>query len=163
MRTLTLITAVLLLTACSREPQSASATPAPPRAPSPPAFTPPAVTPPAPLPPPRTDVLAVRFKEINEKGYPVVIVTNLTGKDIDTISGGFRLNDADGNILHATGWTVAVPNDLFLAADSEMETVPFGLNSKTEPMELLRTAPETLSFTFEARDVTFMGEAQGTN
>lgn len=162
MRTLALIVAVLTMSGCFRyEPQAANAAPAPKptvqSAPPPTDLSVPA--PPAPAP--RTDVLSVRFKEINDKGYPVVIITNLTGRDIDDISGGFRLNDASGNVLHATGWTIGTPGMLLLAAGAEDETVPYGLSRKTELMQRLRSEPEALSFTFEVREVTFMGGRAG--
>ncbi|MCP3904646.1 MAG: hypothetical protein GY715_13550 [Planctomycetes bacterium] len=160
MRILAMIVAILILTACSEtEPRSATAMPQPPVVVrDAPVVVPAPPTPP--LPAPRTDVLAVRFKEINEKGYPVVIITNLTDRDIDDIRGGFRLADASGDILHATGLTSAIPGELFLAAGAETETVPFGLSSKDEPMRRLRAEPDTLSFTFEAIDVTFMDGVQ---
>jgi hypothetical protein len=101
-------------------------------------------------------VIFVTFKEINADGYPIVTLTNLTGRDIDDISGAFRLHDADGSILHSTGLTIAVPGDLFLAADTTTESSPFGLNRRQELMERLATTPDELSFSFEAREVTFM-------
>ncbi|MHC5025648.1 MAG: hypothetical protein ACYTGR_02675 [Planctomycetota bacterium] len=102
------------------------------------------------------EVLAVVFKEINERGFPIVTLTNLTGRDIDDIRGSFRLLDADGSILHSTGMTSAVPGDVFLAAGATDESSPFGLNRRSELMKRLATAPEGLSFVFEANAVTFV-------
>ncbi|MHC4948557.1 MAG: hypothetical protein ACYTG1_09875 [Planctomycetota bacterium] len=86
----------------------------------------------------------------------MVMCRNLTGRDIDDIRGGFRVTDADGTVLHATGLTPAIPNDLLVAAGEEFENSPFGLNRKQDVMDRLATAPEELTFSFVARDVTFM-------
>ena len=42
---------------------------------------------------PSRALISVRFKEINEKGYPVVEMTNRTGKDIDDVRGSFIMED----------------------------------------------------------------------
>jgi hypothetical protein len=101
------------------------------------------------------EVVSVSFKEINERGYPIVMLKNLTGRNIETIRGGFRLQDSTGSILHSTGLTIAVPGQVFIAADGETESSPFGLNRKDELMERLVTSPDELSFSFVAQDVTF--------
>lgn len=151
---------VLALTGCSKfEPQSASATPTQ----QPTVIHTPSVEP-SPVPPPappvaslsRTDVFDVRFKGVNDKGYPVVIMTNLLDQDIDDVQGSFRLTDATGSILHATGWTEAIPGVLLMEAGAEMENVPFGLNRRDGLMQRLRTEPEALSFTFVVDQITFM-------
>ena len=56
---------------------------------------------------------SVTFKAINDAGYPMFTFTNLTGKDVDDMSGGFEGTDADGNTLFATGQTIAVPGEIF--------------------------------------------------
>ncbi|MDH3283733.1 MAG: hypothetical protein OEQ13_03260 [Acidobacteriota bacterium] len=138
---------------------------APPPVPATPAAVQPAPLPPPPAPPSELHgiapdaILSVTFKEINDKGYPMVVLKNLTGRDIEEIRGGFRLKDAEGNILHAAGLTIAVPGQLFLAADAEAENSPFGLNKKEELMQRLKSAPDELSFSFEAEHVTFMDGA----
>jgi hypothetical protein len=108
-------------------------------------------------------VLSVTFKEINAGGYPMVMLKNLTGRDIDDIRGSFQLRDADGNILHATGLTVAVPGQLFLAAGAEQVNSPYGLNNKADLMKQLASSPNDLVFSFVADDIKFMESPETKN
>ena len=101
-------------------------------------------------------VLAVHFTEINAKGHPMVMLENLTGRGIETIRGSFRLHDADGNLLHSTGLTIAVPGQLFVAAHGQTESSPYGLANKADLMEHLAESPDDLVFSFEVQDVQFL-------
>lgn len=164
---LTLAVTLSFLSSSCKESNPPAGTPVPsvPQTAAPPAAPAPPV-PAAPAPPavPAGDlagfapdaVLSVTFKEINAKGYPMVTLKNLTGRDIETIRGGFRLSDADGNLLHATGLTIAIPGQLFLAADAEAENSPFGLNRKEDLMKRLAASPGDLTFSFHAEDITFL-------
>jgi hypothetical protein len=150
--------AFFFLTGCEKS----SAPPAPPVSAAPPVPAAPPIPPPPAVPAgdlagfAPDAVLSVTFKEINAQGYPMVMLKNLTGRDIDDIRGGFRLSDKEGNILHATGLTIAVPGQLFLAAGAEAENSPYGLNGNEDLMKRLATSPDELVFSFVAKDVTFM-------
>jgi len=120
-------------------------------------------------PPPRAaetapleNVLDVSFQGINDKGLPVLKITNLTGEDIDDIRGGFRMTDSEGNLLFSTGLTEAIPGAVFLARGETKETVPYGLDRKPELMEILGSNPGSVSFSFEAKSVTFMTPDTGS-
>lgn len=150
----------LCFTACSKSPDPAPAAPPPPP------------------PPPTAEAIAaaraaqaayeerraraagffsVEFKTINDAGYPMFTVTNLTGKDVDDMSGGFEGSDADGNVLFATGHTNAVPGDVFLRAGESTEISPYNLQEKEAPMALLRSAdPSALKVVFRVRSLTYM-------
>lgn len=150
--------AALTFTACSKSPDPAPAPPPPP-------------------PPPTAEAIAaaqaaqaayeerraraagffsVEFKTINEAGYPMFTVTNLTGKDVDDMSGGFEGSDPDGNVLFATGHTVAVPGEVFLRAGESTELSPYNLLEKEAPMALLRSNPSALKVVFRVRSLTYM-------
>jgi len=105
---------------------------------------------------PRRDLLQVKFKEINEKGYPILVLMNETGKDIETLSGGFVVETRDGKYVASTGHTIAVPGQLFLGAGKNTELSPYGFNRKETLMGALRTNPESLRFFFEVRDITYL-------
>jgi hypothetical protein len=105
---------------------------------------------------PSRKLISVEFKEINEKGYPVIELTNRTGKDIDDVRGSIVMEDLDGKRLFGTGQTDASPGLVFLGADETKEWVPYGLNRKPEMMERLRTRPDSVKFFFEARSMTYM-------
>ncbi len=106
--------------------------------------------------PPRRDLLEVKFKEINEKGYPMFEVMNKTGKNIETIRGGFIVETPKGEYVASTGHTIAVPGQLFLAAGKSMEMPPYGFNRKEKLMQTLRTDPDSLRYYFEVHDITFL-------
>ncbi len=105
---------------------------------------------------PRRDLLQVKFKLINDKGYPIVVVTNMTGRDIDTVRGSIVVERPDGEYVAGTGQTNAVPGQVFLAAGKSLELAPYGFNRKPELMTTLRTNPESLRFFFEVREITYM-------
>jgi hypothetical protein len=105
---------------------------------------------------PSRKLITVKFKEINDKGYPVIEITNTTGRDIDDVRGSFIMEDLAGKYLFGTGQTEAVPGSIFLASGETKDFVPFGLSRKDELMELLRTRPDSVRFFFEARAMTYM-------
>ena len=105
---------------------------------------------------PKREFFKLDFKAINEKGYPVLEMTNETGKAVDDLSGGFVIEDPEGNYLFSTGQTEAVPGVQFLGAGESREMVPFGLKRREALMEQLRTDPSGLRFYFEARSITYM-------
>ena len=172
MKTNSLLLVLVILAGCGEPRDAHSQTTPRAAAPRPTPSAQPAPNPTPPPPPAPTgdlagfapdQVLSVAFKEINERGFPIVTLENLTGRDIDDIRGSFRLHDANGDILHATGLTIAVPGHLFIAADAVEESSPFGLNRKEDLMQRLTTAPDELSFSFEALDVTFMESQASAN
>ena len=84
-------------------------------------------------------------------------MTNRTGKAIDDIRGGFQAEDVEGNYLASSGFTIASPG-VFLEADATVTHAPF-MSSKPELIERLQSAPESVRFVFEAREITY---ADGT-
>ncbi len=82
--------------------------------------------------------------------------TNLTGKDVDDISGGFEGTDADGSTLFFTGHTIAISGEVFLKAGASTEIAPFNLQEKEVPTNLLRTNPGALKVVFRVRSLSYM-------
>ncbi len=105
---------------------------------------------------PRRDLLEVKFKEVNEKGYPMFEVVNKTGKNIETLRGGFIVETLKGEYVASTGQTNSIPGQIFLAAGKSMEMPPYGFNRKEKLMETLRTNPDSLRYYFEVHDITFI-------
>jgi hypothetical protein len=105
---------------------------------------------------PGRNLITVKFKEIDAKGYPVIAITNATGKDIDDVRGSWIIEDLDGNVLFGSGQTEAVPGSIFLAAGETKDWVPYGLKRKGELMRRLTTSPRSVRFFFEARSLTYM-------
>lgn len=166
MRFLPILAAASLLAGCG-DTSVSSRTTAPPPSPTPPETVLPAPLPEKNTPPPPAtrklvdpqvaqSFLSVQFKEINDKGYPVVDVTNNTDKDIDMLRGGFQLKDSEGNFLFASGYTSAVPGDVVVKAGETIQLVPYGLNRKEALMKQLTEEPEKLQFFFSAQSITYM-------
>ncbi len=105
---------------------------------------------------PRRDLLEVKFKEINEKGYPMFEMVNKTGKNIETIRGGFIVETLKGEYVASTGQTNSIPGQIFLAAGKSMQMPPYGFNRKDKLMETLRTNPDSLRYYFEVHDITYI-------
>lgn len=101
-------------------------------------------------------ILTVSFKEINAKGYPIFLVTNISNRDIDDIKAGFQIRDSENNIIYSSGQTDATPGNLFLASGDIMEYSPYGLKRKPEIMKLLQSKPDSLTFSFKIREITYM-------
>lgn len=143
------------LSPASEQPQPAAAVPAEPSASPAPATPAPRATPTAEL---KEDLLSVSFLRISDAGFPEMELTNLTDRDIETISGSFLAKNAEGAQVWGTGLTVAVPGQVFLAAGAKRVATPFGLNRKPEMMEILRTDPDSLSFSFLVREIGYRGD-----
>ena len=82
----------------------------------------------------------------------------VSDQDIETLRGSFQATNAEGVQVWGTGLTIAVPGRVFLAAGASRVTTPFGLDRKPEMMEILRTDPGSLSFSFAAQEIGFSGE-----
>lgn len=106
----------------------------------------------------RRGLIEVAFQKFDEEGRVVVSVTNRTGKPIDDVSGGFMVEDADGNFLASSGLTIAVPGDVFLDVDATLEHAPF-MSPRPELTERLQAQPQSVRFAFEASKITY---ADGT-
>lgn len=153
----------LVLTACTKSPEPVSV--------------------PAPPPPPSAESIAaakaaqvayeenraraasffsVTFKAINDAGYPMFTFTNLTGKDVDDMSGGFEGSDPDGTVLFATGQTIAVPGEIFLKAGESVELSPYNLLEKEASMKRLRTDPTSMQVIFRVRSLSYMDGTEET-
>lgn len=100
--------------------------------------------------------LKLEFSKINEKGYPMFQVSNLTGKDIDNIQGAFVGQDAQGNVVFVSGLTEAVPGTMFLPVGEYIELSPYGLKNKPEVMKVLRESPGSVKCFFQVQEITFM-------
>lgn len=150
----------LMIGCASNAPKAG--TPTPGTAPPPPAglappeasSTPPAMAPA--MPEPRDDVIGVSFKGINADGYPEVEITNLTDEGLETFRGSFQATDASGKVVWGTGWTMMVPGEQFLGPGETKVTVPYGLKGKDDMMAILRSDPDSLTFSYQAREFTFI-------
>lgn len=103
-------------------------------------------------------LIGARFQGITADGFPQIELTNLSDRDIETVSGAYLATNAEGKQVWGTGLTVAVPGQTFLAAGASRIATPFGLNKKPEMMETLRNAPESLTFSFTVREITYVGD-----
>ena len=75
-------------------------------------------------------------------------------------NGGFQITDADGNMLFTTGLTIDEgPGKVYIPAGGTVPQSPYGLNKKEALMKTLSEAPESLTFSFSARGLTY---ADGT-
>jgi len=130
-------------------------------APSPsPASAPPAMPSPEALARSRT-LLDVTFKEINKKGYPILSVRNTTDKDIDTIRGSFRMEDASGKLVFASAHSDTVEGLVFAKVGETILLSPYGLGSKAELVQQLRENPKQFRFSFEVLAITYMDGTSG--
>ncbi len=102
----------------------------------------------------RRGLISVSFQEIDKEGRVVVSFTNRTGKPIDDIRGGFHAEDAQGNSLAASGYAIASPGDVFLEVDESARHRPF-MTVRPEFLERLKSAPETIRFSFEAMEIRY--------
>lgn len=102
------------------------------------------------------EFVEVTFTGINEKGYPMVNLVNQTEKDIQSISGAFKLEDPAGNVLVSTGLTIQQPaGQTYLPVGEPVEQSPYGLNRKEDVMETLKANPDEISFWLEANSITY--------
>ena len=104
----------------------------------------------------RRSFIEVQFKRIDEEGLVWVEIINLTNRDIDDIRGGFRVEDKQGNYLFSSGYTEAVPGSVFLRSGERKEFTIFGLKRKPKVVQMIKKAPKSINFYFEAREIIYM-------
>lgn len=93
-------------------------------------------------------------KTKGDKAY--LSLTNVTGKDIQSIRGGFKVNDADGNYVDSAGLTIQNPEgQVFLKNGETMEIAPFGISA-----ESLGDTPKAHSYKFRITAVTFTDQTK---
>jgi len=97
--------------------------------------------------------LTVKYKGVNDRGFIMVELTNTTGKDIDMVGGGKKVEDKDSNYILGSGYTEAVPGDVFIKAG---ETRDFGFVTLESLKEKTTIPEEELVYSFEARRIVYM-------
>ena len=103
--------------------------------------------------------LSLAFKEVNQKGYPVITVTNNEDRPIDDLTGSFSLEDSEGTVLFSTGFSENVPGSILIGAGETKEMslyiTPGAQDRNPEGKRKLLEEPETVTVRFQAKSVTF--------
>ncbi len=104
--------------------------------------------------------LSLSFARVEDDGEVILILKNVSGKDIKGLRGGYRMENSDGAYMWSSGLTID-PNigQLFIANNESKEVRPYGLKNKADKVEIFKSTPKSVNFYFESNAITYMDDS----
>jgi TonB family protein len=99
--------------------------------------------------------IKVEYSHINDDGEPVVVITNLTGKDIRTVTGMIGAETKDGKTVANTAVSSSRRGRIFLRKDEVREYTPYGWKNIAGFMRILNENPKSLTYYFKTIEIIY--------
>lgn len=104
--------------------------------------------------------LTLSFDRIQTDGEVVLILKNVSGKDIKGVQGSYGMQDTSGVYIWGSGLTIdPAIGDLFIADNESKEVRPYGLKNKADVVTRLKNDAESVVCYFEAGSITYMDDS----